>query len=355
MNEKHKYNPFVSIIIPTLNCASDIEECVKSLRNQDYPAERFEIIIVDNGSTDATMDIVPLTGVRYFVRNERGRSKALNTGVAHAAGEIICTTDISCRAAPDWISSVVRSFNEASVGCVAGEIKLLKITDNAVIGFQERSNYMSPMLALNRTRLPYLPFADGANASFRKQLFEEIGLFDESFIKGADVEICYRMFILTDYKLVFNQDAVVWEPGEPTLGALLKQRFRMGIGRHLMRMKYPTLFRSGKTPPDARKAYWSLWSSLKRLRSLIWTNIHNSGSSSHTPAADLNIRFLMDAAQKLGSAWGLWYLNLKNIHPIPIDRKKIDIFVSTGGNLAERVIKYNSLSNQAPRRGQPQH
>jgi len=351
MNEKQQHIPFVSIIIPTLNCAGDIEGCVKSLRNQDYPEDRFEIIIVDNGSTDSTMDIVPLTGVRYFVRNERGRSKALNTGVENAVGEIICTTDISCRAEPDWISTVVKSFNDSSVGCVAGEIKLLNVSTNAVIGFQERSDYMSPMLALNRTQLPYLPFADGANASFRRQLFKEIGLFEESFIKGADAEICYRMFILTNYKLVFNQDAIVWEPGEPTLRALLKQRFRMGIGGNLIRMKYPSLFRASKTPTSPRKAYWSLRHALKRFRSLVWANINALTSRNLTPATDMNIRFLMDVTQKMGSTWGRWYLSYKSIHPIPIDSKMMDNFISTGENLTGRVMKYNSPADQAFGRG----
>ena len=204
------------------------------------------------------------------------------------------------------------------------------------------------MHALSRKQLPYMPFADGANASFRKQLFEEIGLFEESFIKGADVEICYRMFILTDYHIVFNQDAVVWEPGEPTLRALLKQRFRMGIGRNLMKMKYPALFRAGKRPLSARKTYWSLRHSLKRLGSLVWANINASGSGDHTPAVDLNIRFLMDVAQGLGSAWGGWYLKYKSIQPIPVDSTMIDDFISTSGNLTGRVVKYSSNADQAP-------
>jgi len=354
MNERNQYIPFVSIIIPTLNCASHLQGCVQSLRNQDYPEDRFEIIIVDNGSTDATMDILPQTGVRYFVRSERSRAKALNTGIVNAMGEIICTTDISCRAEPDWISTIVKSFKDFSVGCVAGEIKLLKEHDNTAIGFQERSNYMSPMLALKRTRLPYMPFADGANASFRKQLFEKIGLFEESFIKGADVEICYRMFILTDYKLVFNQDAIVWEPGEPTLRALLKQRFRMGIGGNLMRMKYPALFEVAKSGSVTRKAYWSTLHSLKRLGSLIQANTHAAFSRENTAAADMNIRFLMDISQRLGRAWGHWYLKYKHIKPVPINHKALEDFISGGPISSARLVKHNTHASQIPAREQLQ-
>ena len=175
----------------------------------------------------------------------------MNTGVKAARGEIILTTDLSCRAVENWISTVVETFSDhPKAGCVAGDIKLLRMTEGVVIDFQECNNYMSPMLALKRTTLPFMPFADGANASFRKCVFDEIGGFEESFLKAADVEICYRMFVLTDYTLVFNRSAIMWEPGEPSLRALLHQRFRMGIGWNLLQMKYPVLFETMR--PDAR-------------------------------------------------------------------------------------------------------
>ena len=351
MNEIQPHIPFVSIIVPTLNSASDIEGCINSLKNQNYPKKYFEIIIVDNGSTDGTMDILPLTGVRCFMRKERGRSKALNTGIENAKGEIICTTDISCRAEPDWISTVVKCFADASNGCVAGEIKLLKTFSNPVLDFQERSNYMSPMLALERTQIPYMPFADGANASFRKQLFDEIGYFEESFIKGADVEICYRMFILTKYKLAFSKDAVVWEPGEPTLRALLKQRFRMGIGKNLLAMKYPALYRKGQTPSGVRKVYWSLHHLLKRLRSLFLANINVSQSRNQKSVSDMNIRFLMNVVQKLGNTWGFYYLRYNDIHPKPVEMIMVDDFLANSEKVSERIVEYSACRDQAPEGG----
>src|SRR4029079_17145761 len=110
-------------------------------------------------------------------------------GIAH--GEIICTTDISCMPEPQWIAEIVSSFADPQIGCVAGEIKQLPGPDNSAVRYQARTNYMSPMHALKRDRLPFLPFADGANASFRRQVFDQIGPFEETFYKGADVEICY--------------------------------------------------------------------------------------------------------------------------------------------------------------------
>src|SRR4030042_2980011 len=164
--------PFVSIIVPALNCAEDVQGFSDSMRQQDYPADRLEIIVVDNGSTDDTFERARTVGMIALQRKEKGRARALNTGIEAARGELILTTDLSCRAEPYWIRAVVETFAaHPEAGCVAGEIKLLRATDGAVIDFQERSNYMSPLLALNRTHLPFMPFADGANAPFRKRAY----------------------------------------------------------------------------------------------------------------------------------------------------------------------------------------
>lgn len=332
------HSPFVSVVIPVLNGEAEIEACLAALAQQDYPPDRFEIIIVDNGSTDDTVKVLKKFKVRLYTRQERGRSCALNTGIEHARGEIICTTDISCQPEPQWISSVINSFKDSDVGCVAGEIRLLKTNDKEIIKFQERCNYMSAFLALNRKKPPFLPFSDGANASFRKIVFEEIGLFDESFIKGADVEICYRMFVLTSYKIVFNRQALVWEPGEPTLKDLLRQRFRMGIGWNLMQMKYPSLYQNNNDF-SLRKVYWRVYNLLRKLRYMLASNFYGwFYLKTKSEAYDANVKFLMGISQTLGRFYGWWYLRAKNIRPVPVDKSITETFLSSGGDVSHRVI-----------------
>lgn len=236
------YCPSVSVVIPVLNCEDDVEGCIASLRQQEYPSDHVQIIVADNGSSDRTVELLKKLQVECVVRPDRGRSRALNAGLQSARGEIVCTTDISCRPLPGWIQEIVKCFEDSSVGCVAGDILLIETGSNLAIRFQSRNDYMSPMHAIKRRTLPFLPFADGANASFRRSLFDEIGGFDETFIKSADVEMCYRMFVMTDYKLVFCRKAIVRETGEPNLRALLKQRFRMGFGSSLLKAKYPDFF-----------------------------------------------------------------------------------------------------------------
>lgn len=327
-SEEIVYTPFVSIVIPVLNGERYINQCISSLRGQDYSKDHFEVIVVDNGSTDNSVKLLKSLNIPVFFRKERGRSKALNLGVKNAKGEIICTIDISCVAEPDFIENVVLSFNDEHVGCVAGEIKLLTDQNSKIIEFQNRNNYMSPMHAKNRKNIPYLPYADGANASFRKEVFERIGLFDEDFFKAADVEICYRMLILTDYKIVFNEDAIVFEPGEQTLFDLLKQRFRIATGKSILERKYKELFKLSEKY-SIKKSYWQFYSVIKSFVKFIEFNLQGVLiKETRTKAYDMNIRYLMLLSEFTGKLYSLFVLQ-KVISKVRIlEKEKIEIFLS---------------------------
>lgn len=331
--------PFVSVVVPAMNCAEDVQGFADAMLRQDYPTDRFEVIVVDNGSSDDTFERVRAAGLIALQRKEKGRARALNTGVEAAQGEIILTTDLSCRAEPDWIRAVVETFAAyPTAGCVAGEIKLLKTHENAVIRFQERNSYMSPLLALNRIHFPYMPFADGANASFRKRVFEEIGGFEESFVKAADVEICYRMLVLTDYLLVFNRAALMWEPGEPSLRALLHQRFRIGLGSNLLRMKYPALHAVLGSGFSLRRTYWQLRHNFITSLHLHRLNFGALFGYKRDAAIDANIRQLMNWFDWYGSHYGRWWLDRQGIRPTPVDEACLRRFMEQPEQVRERVL-----------------
>ncbi len=325
---------FASVIIPALNCAHEVDGCIAALREQDYPAERFEIIVVDNGSTDDTVARLQALRVTTVTRRERGRSRALNAGLAMASGDVILTTDMSCRPHRSWIRKVVECFADPTVGCVAGEIRLLH-TDrsNLALRFQERTNYMSAMRALSRRQLPHLPFADGANASFRRRVFEEIGGFEESFFKGADVEICYRLLVLTDYKIVFCPDCLVEETGEPDLKALLRQRFRMGMGANLMQARFPAFY-TQRQPMTLKHLYWRLRSSLRGLMGFTTALVQRDWVA----VEDEWVRCLMGIAQTLGKHYGAWYLRHHGIRPTPMTMESMAAFINRIDTLDKRIV-----------------
>jgi cellulose synthase/poly-beta-1,6-N-acetylglucosamine synthase-like glycosyltransferase len=333
-----KYFPAVSVVIPVLNCEQEVAGCMDALEKQSYPRERLEVIVADNGSSDGTVEKLNDLNVRYVVQPKQGRSCALNAGLNESHGEIICTTDISCRPHPDWIEKVVACFEDPEVGCVAGEISQIPTVSNWAIRFQQRNNYMSPMHAFNRRRAPFFPFADGANASFRRSVFEEIGDFDESFFKAADVEICYRMFVLTDYKIVFSRNCLVAEPGEPDLKSLLRQRFKMGMGKTLMLAKYPEFFQEEDRRIGVKSLYW-------RGRDWARQILANFGcilKGEKAEIEDFVIKSMMSRAQSLGFWYGRRYLKKQVYQPERIDSELLLGFLNKSHSFENRIVELSS-------------
>ena len=328
--------PFASVIIPALNCAHEVDACIAALRAQDYPAECFEIIVVDNGSTDGTAERLERHGVRLERMPERGRSRAQNAGLKVARGEIILTTDMGCIARPDWISNIARCFSDPEVGCVAGDIVMRPSGDNLALRYQARNNYMSPFHALKRRRLPFLPFADGANASFRRAVFDRIGGFEASFYKAADVEICYRLLILTDWKIVFCPDCLMEETGEPDLKTLMHQRYRMGLGLHLLRARFPAFFEQepGRAGRSLRQRYWAARESLREksgwLKALL--------TFDRATLEDAYVASRMSRAQEKGEREGAAYLQNQPARPQPLDDAALRRFMARMDQLDARIL-----------------
>ncbi len=113
--------PFVSVIVPALNEERTIRECIVSLLRMDYPQERREILMVDNGSTDRTAEIIKSFPVRYLREERRGASYARNRGIEASKGEILAFTDADCVVTTGWLRELVRGFEDEGVGSVEGE------------------------------------------------------------------------------------------------------------------------------------------------------------------------------------------------------------------------------------------
>lgn len=326
--------PLVAVVIPALNCEDEVDECVEALRAQDYPAGQIEIIVGDNGSTDRTVQRLQRLGIRVVSEPDRGRSKALNAALRATAAEFVLTTDMSCRPRHDWVSTVLACFEDPDVGCVAGEIKLVHSFDNLALRYQARNDYMSPLASMSRRQLPFLPYADGANASFRSAVFEEIGGFEASFYKAADVEICYRLLVLSDYKIAFCPDCVVDEPGEPDLKALMRQRYRIGLGSHLLRARFPEFYASPESRTSWKERYWSAREKLTAL-----ARFGADLARLDRPAVeDAIVRFAMGVAQDFGKRKGKRFLQDQRVQPVAVDAARLRQFANELSSLDDRVV-----------------
>jgi glycosyltransferase involved in cell wall biosynthesis len=105
----------VSVVVPAFNAAGTLGDCLTALLNQSVPRSSYEIIVVDDGSLDATADVATSycdQGVRLVRQHNQGAAGARNTGVAHAGGDLLLFTDSDCAPQPDWIERMVAAFDD---------------------------------------------------------------------------------------------------------------------------------------------------------------------------------------------------------------------------------------------------
>ena len=229
--------PFVSVIIPALNEEQNIRECLVSLLKMDYPPERREILVVDNGSTDGTAKIVQEYPVTLLQEERRGASYARNRGIEACKGEILAFTDTDCVVTNRWLRELVQGFEDEEIGGVEGEtLAYLPVTP--VEHYMEGTSDFNYQVRISK---PFDPFVVTANVAFRREVFHRIGLFDTRFpaAGGEDVDFSWRFLEETDLKLRYNPKAVVFHRHRSTVWGFFSQYMRYGRAGAILQEKYP--------------------------------------------------------------------------------------------------------------------
>jgi glycosyltransferase involved in cell wall biosynthesis len=252
--------PFVSIVIPCLNEEARIGACLDSVFSQDYPRDRFEVIVSDNGSTDRSPVIAREKGAAVVKASRRGVAAARNAGVAAARGEIIVSVDADCVARPGWLEEMVKGFDDSGIGCTGGAIEPL--VEGETSGLQQFLVEKGYLAQGQHMQHPFLPMAATANAAYRREVFERIGLFDEGLRSGEDADICWRMQIETDFRVAYVPEAVVYHPYETDARALFRQKRTHAYGQVALFKKYRRQMKGKRK--SLREAYWEYRSLLRR-------------------------------------------------------------------------------------------
>ncbi|HKZ45183.1 MAG TPA: glycosyltransferase family A protein, partial [archaeon] len=110
----------ISVIVPAYNSEKTIDSCIKSLLNQSFPKKQYEIIIVDDGSSDKTAEVASKYCVRLFKRPHKGPAAARNFGAKHARGNILLFTDSDCVPDKRWIKLMTEPFKDEQIVGVSG-------------------------------------------------------------------------------------------------------------------------------------------------------------------------------------------------------------------------------------------
>ena len=232
--------PKVSVVVASYNGERTLKACLDSLEKLDYPD--YEVILVDDGSTDTTRQIAfAHPNVRYF-RHEKnlGLSVARNTGIAAATGEIIAFTDSDCRADEGWLYYLVGSLLDSEFAGMGGP-NLLPPEDSLVAAAVMTSPGGPAHAMLTDRQAEHIP---GCNMAFHKWALEQVGGFDPIFHKaGDDVDLCWRLQ-QAGLRIGFSPSAFVWHYRRPAIGAYLSQQRGYGEAEALLVRKHPECFNS---------------------------------------------------------------------------------------------------------------
>lgn len=240
--------PPVSILLPTHNEAKVVERKLRNLAGLRYPG-KLEIILVDSGSTDGTLERARrflAKGFPFRVRlveegRRRGKARALNLGLRLASGEVVATSDADALWAPETVERAVSYLSLTGVGAVTGREVYLNAGENLWTRAEEGYRGLYEVMRMGESRLHSSLSFQGALAFYRRELlrrFEETP--DDT---GTALEICGR-----GYRCVMVPDLVFRDTAPSTLKAFVRVKVRRGLHMLLGLRKAVRLKRGGRLP-----------------------------------------------------------------------------------------------------------
>ena len=268
MNRAPSSQPFVSVIVPVRDGESTIAACLDSILATDYPAARREILVVDNGSSDGTAALIRSRPVTYLREYRRGVSNARNRGIAESAGEILAFVDSDCVVEPQWLTELVRPFADPEIGSVAGDLQHAPASTAA-----ERQ---AVRLLGNWQRFAFTsnpPYPITANAAYRHDVLDRIGLFDPRMTRAQDVELGLRFKERSGLRLAYAERAIAHHRHRSTQRGFFRQQLGWAYGAGLVGAKFEAMGGHPVAPPRIH----DLIRPFQGLAIVVWARIRRRG------------------------------------------------------------------------------
>ncbi len=238
----------VSVVIPTHRRPAAVGRCLEALASLDHPAERLQVVVVDDGGgIPLTPTLAPFEdrlSVTLLEQARAGPAAARNAGARRATGELIAFTDDDCRPRPGWLAALARHHAEAPQDGLGGR------TANGLPQnpYSEASELVIAVGYTQNARAPERPaFFASNNMAFPRDGFEEVGGFDERFRTAEDRDICAR-WGAAGRRMAYVPEAVVDHAHDLTLGGFWRQQF--AYGRGACRYHRAESRRSGRVRPE---------------------------------------------------------------------------------------------------------
>ena len=225
--------PRISIVVCAYNAAATLEECLTGCDRLDYPD--FEVVVVDDGSTDGTAEIARRHRARLVQTENQGLSSARNTGATAASGEIVAYLDSDAYPDPQWLRYLAREFASSDVAGAGGPN--LPPPGSGLIAQSVAQAPGGPVHVMVTDReAEHLP---GCNLAFRKSALSAVGGFDPQFrAAGDDVDVCWRVQMMGG-RLAFSPSALVWHHRRDCIRGYWRQQRGYGKAEALLEAKWP--------------------------------------------------------------------------------------------------------------------
>lgn len=254
VHEKEGFFPFISVIVPVFNEAKVLTDSVHSLLDIDYP--NFEIIIVNDGSTDNTSQVAEklvghkkgrnsMVKVSLINKPNGGKSKALNAGIQYSDAQFVVCMDGDSQLSTNCLKMGIRHFIDPLVGAVAGNVKVQNrkkfLTDLQALEYVEGLN-------LPRSAQGFLKMVNiipGPIGIFRKSALRDAGFYSsDTYAEDTDITL---KILEKGWRIEYEPSAVAYTEAPATLHQLLKQRYRwtrgilQAVRKHRQHLYNPTL------------------------------------------------------------------------------------------------------------------
>jgi len=225
--------PHISVVVCSYNGARTIRDCCEGLLRLEYP--NFEVIVINDGSTDATPEIVSHYDFRLISTENRGLSSARNTGWQEAKGEIVAYIDDDAYPDPHWLTYLAAAFMRTPHVGIGGP-NLPPPGDGPIADCVANAPGGPVHVLLSDTEAEHIP---GCNMAFRKTVLQAVGGFDPQFrTAGDDVDICWRLQ-QQGWTIGFSPAAMVWHHRRNSVRTYWKQQQGYGRAEALLEQKWP--------------------------------------------------------------------------------------------------------------------
>ena len=243
--------PRISVVVCTRNGARTLHKCFEGVRELEYP--NFEVIVVNDGSTDRTAEITRAYGFRLVSTPNKGLGAARNLGMEAATGEIVAYLDDDAYPDPHWLTYLAATFRRTTFAGVGGP-NIPPLGNGSIADCIANAPGGPIHVLLTDSEAEHIP---GCNMAFRKAALQAIGGFDPQFrAAGDDVDVCWR---LQDqgWKLGYNPAAMVFHLRRTSARAYWKQQLGYGKAEALLERKWPGKYNAAGHLTWAGRVYGS--------------------------------------------------------------------------------------------------